>query len=133
MCLFLIISTYFLWNFPIFALSDSNSNPSLIEVIEDEESKIENDSIVKQSVEKGKELKKGESITLYKAVVGIAYPDFTDGTYTVADVEDFCTEHEQLVHQLKMEQVLLSKFIKLIILQLNLAVMMVYVKSRLIN
>ncbi len=63
------------------------------EVIEDEESKIENDSIVKQSVEKGKELKKGESITLYKAVVGIAYPDFTDGTYTVADVEDFCTEH----------------------------------------
>ncbi len=57
------------------------------------DSKFKEDEIVRQSIEKGKSLKKGESITLYIAVVGVVYPDFTDGSYTVGDVEDFCHEH----------------------------------------
>ncbi len=63
------------------------------EVIDDVDSEINNDEIVKQSVEAGTSVKKGTSITLYKAMVGVAYPDFTDGTYTVTDVEDFCRTH----------------------------------------
>ena len=38
-------------------------------------------------------MKKGEDITLYVASVGEAYPDFTDGTYTVIDVEEFCEDN----------------------------------------
>ncbi len=59
----------------------------------DEDSKFKEDEIVKQSIEKGKSLKKGESITLTIAVVGVVYPDFTDGSYSIGDVEDFCQEH----------------------------------------
>jgi serine/threonine-protein kinase len=59
----------------------------------DDDSEFQNDQIVKQSVEPGGSLKKGESITLYVASVGIPYPDFTDGSYTISDVEDFCEEH----------------------------------------
>ena len=59
----------------------------------DSESNFENDQIVRQSVEVGASLTKGENITLYVAKVGIAYPDFTDGSYTVADVEEFCKDN----------------------------------------
>ena len=38
-------------------------------------------------------LKLGESITLTVASVGVTYPDFTDGTYTVSDVEIFCEDN----------------------------------------
>ncbi len=62
------------------------------EIIDDPESEFENDEIVRQSVEAGKSLKKGEGITIYKAIVGAAYPDFTDGTYAVSDVESFCKD-----------------------------------------
>jgi len=64
------------------------------EEIVDSESEFENDEIVRQSVEPEEKLQKGGSITLYVASVGITYPDFTDGTYNVSDVEDFCEENE---------------------------------------
>ena len=60
---------------------------------EGDEKKFENNEIVRQSVEAGTSLKKGENITLYVAKIGISYPDFTDGTYNVSDVEDFCEEN----------------------------------------
>ena len=64
------------------------------EVIEEtEENTFENGDVVRQSVEAGTYLKKNQNITLYVASIGEAYPDFTDGTYTVADVEEFCGEH----------------------------------------
>ena len=64
------------------------------EVIEDtDENKFKDGDVVSQSIEAGESLKKGENITLFIAKVGEAYPDFTDGSYTVADVEDFCEEH----------------------------------------
>ena len=62
------------------------------EVIEND-SEFENNQVVRQSVEAGTSIKKGENITLYVASVGVAYPDFTDGSYTVADVEEFCSEN----------------------------------------
>ena len=64
------------------------------EVIDDtDENTFEDGDVVKQSVEVGEKLKKGENITLYVASVGVAYPNFTDGTYSVADVESFCEEN----------------------------------------
>lgn len=68
-------------------------------VVRTEEEVVENDSefkenqIVSQDIEAGTSLKKGEDITLYYAVVGIAYPDFTDGSYNTSDVEEFCKEN----------------------------------------
>ena len=59
-----------------------------------EETSFENGDIVRQSVEAGTFLKKGENITLYVASIGEAYPDFTDGSYTVLDVEEFCEENQ---------------------------------------
>ncbi len=62
------------------------------EVIEDD-SEFKDGQVVRQSVEPGESLVKGKSITLYVASIGKAYPDFTDGSYTVQDVEDFCAEN----------------------------------------
>ncbi len=62
------------------------------EVIDNDE-EFQTDEIVRQSVEPGESLTKGASISLYVAKVGTPYPDFTDGTYTVSDVEDFCSEN----------------------------------------
>ena len=64
------------------------------EVIEDtDENKFEDGDVVRQSIEAGEFLKKNQNITLYVASIGEAYPDFTDGSYTVTDVEEFCAEH----------------------------------------
>ncbi len=63
------------------------------EEIVDTDSEFKDGEIVRQSVEKGESLTKGESITFYVASVGIAYPDFTDGTYTVDDVKAFCEDN----------------------------------------
>ena len=62
------------------------------EVVDNDE-EFQTDEIVRQSVEPGESLTKGASISLYVAKVGKPYPDFTDGTYTVSDVEDFCSEN----------------------------------------
>ena len=58
------------------------------------EEDYEADTIVKQSVEEGKTLTKGDTITLYVPNVKNLYPDFTDGTYTVSDIMDFAEEYE---------------------------------------
>lgn len=50
-------------------------------------------TIIMQSVNKGTELKYGDSITLYIAKEIPKYPDFTDGTYTVEEVKAFCNEY----------------------------------------
>jgi len=59
------------------------------EIVEDDK-EFKANEVVSQDVEAGTSLKKGQSITIYYAVVGITYPDFTDGTYTISDVEEFC-------------------------------------------
>ena len=49
--------------------------------------------IIAQSVEPGKKLSSGDSITVYIPDIVVKYPDFTDGTYTVEQVQAFCDEH----------------------------------------
>ncbi len=59
----------------------------------DNDSDYKDGDVIRQSVEAGTSLTKGASITLFVAKVGDSYPDFTDGSYTVSDVEEFCKEH----------------------------------------
>jgi len=68
-----------------------NEIPEVVEI----DSEYEENEIISQDIEAGTSLKKGQSITLNYAVVGITYPDFTDQTnpYSVSDVEEFCEKH----------------------------------------
>lgn len=59
----------------------------------DTDSKFNEDEIIRQSIEAGESLKAKESITLYVAKKGIPYPDFTDGTYNINDIENFCEDN----------------------------------------
>ena len=63
------------------------------EIITDENSEYKDGDIISQSVEPGEKLNSGDYITLTYAQIGNVYPDFTDGSYTVEDVETFCEEH----------------------------------------
>ena len=55
--------------------------------------KVEAGQIMAQSVEPGKKLSSGDSITVYIPDVVVKYPNFTNGTYTVEQVQAFCDEH----------------------------------------
>ena len=59
----------------------------------DSEDEYEASEIIDQSVEDGKKLGSGDTITLYIPNIVTKYPDFTDGTYTIEDVEAFCEEY----------------------------------------
>ncbi len=61
---------------------------------EDQSKKYEDDEIIDQSVAKGSELKKGESIILYTASNEKKFPDFVAEGYTIDDVKAFCDEYE---------------------------------------
>ena len=56
--------------------------------------KINENTIVEQSVKKGERLEKGDSIELTYAVIVEAYPDFTDGSYTKVKVQQFCEDNK---------------------------------------
>ena len=69
----------------------------VIEKIEPEDSDEENidpDKIIKQDLEVGAKVAKGTNITLYIPEIVTKYPDFTDGTWTQARIEEFCKEQE---------------------------------------
>ena len=59
------------------------------DVEEGEEDKYEDGKIIEQSVKAGEKLSEGDTITLYIPNVISKYPNFTDGTWTITDVEDF--------------------------------------------
>ncbi|MBR3211436.1 MAG: Stk1 family PASTA domain-containing Ser/Thr kinase [Bacilli bacterium] len=61
---------------------------------EDESKKYEDDEIIDQSIAKGSELKKGESIILYVANNEEKFPDFVAEGYTLDDVKAYCDENE---------------------------------------
>ena len=61
---------------------------------EDKEKKYEDDEIIDQSIVKGSELKKGESIILYVADNEEKFPDFVAEGYTIDDVKAYCSEFE---------------------------------------
>ena len=50
--------------------------------------------ILKQDLEVGTEVAKGTNITLYIPDVIVEYPDFTDGTWTENDIQEFCKQYE---------------------------------------
>ena len=61
---------------------------------EDESKKYEDDEIIDQSIAKGSELKKGESIILYIATNEAKFPDFVVEGYSLDDVKAYCSEYE---------------------------------------
>ena len=64
------------------------------DVEENEEDKYEDGVIIDQSIEPGEKVSEGTNITLYIPNIVTSYPDFTDGSYTVEDVEDFADTYE---------------------------------------
>ena len=62
------------------------------EEVKDKDKNVDG-TIIKQDIEPGQKLKAGDSITLYIPDVATVYPDFTDGTYSVEDVQEFCDKY----------------------------------------
>ena len=58
-----------------------------------ERDNVPDDMIIGQSVEAGASLKAGDIIVLYIPKGSVKYPDFTDGNYTLKDVQAFCEEY----------------------------------------
>ena len=58
-----------------------------------EENNYKENTIIKQSVEAGKKLKKGQTITLTIPDFVTVYPDFVTEGWTVDNVQKFCDEH----------------------------------------
>ncbi len=63
------------------------------EVDENQELPEEN-VVLDQSVEAGSELEEKDTITLYIPDIVSKYPNFTDGTYTLEDIEAFCEKYD---------------------------------------
>ena len=63
------------------------------EIITEQDSEYKDGDIISQSIEPGEKLNSGDYITITYAQIGDVYPDFTNGSYTVEDVESFCEEH----------------------------------------
>ena len=61
---------------------------------EDKSVKYDDDEIIDQSVEKGSELKKGDSIILYVPTNEEMFPDFAAEGYSKDDIDAFCREYE---------------------------------------
>jgi len=57
-------------------------------------SDYEDGKIIDQSVKGGEKLSEGDSITLYIPDVISRYPNFTDGTWTTTDVQDFADMYD---------------------------------------
>ena len=60
----------------------------------EDDKKYEDDEIIDQSIAKGSELKKGESIILYVATNEEKFPDFIAEGYSLDDIKAFCSEYE---------------------------------------
>jgi len=60
----------------------------------DEASEYKDGEIIEQSVESGEKLSVGDTITLFIPNIISKYPDFTDGSFSVSDVEAFCEEYK---------------------------------------
>lgn len=70
----------------------------VIEKMEPEDDKEYGEQeIIKQDLEVGTKVSKGTNITLYIPDIVLEYPDFTDGTWTVDDIQNFCDEYNLIV------------------------------------
>ena len=69
----------------------------IIEKEEVEEKEPKEDLIIKQYPESGTKVNEGSTVTLYIPDIKIVYPDFTDGTYTVSSVREFCEKYNVIL------------------------------------
>ena len=75
-----------------------------IEVVLEEQEYTEKDeikeySVLKQDIEVGVELKKGDKVTITIPKIIVTYPDFSDGTWTVEKIEKFCKDNNIVLKQ----------------------------------
>lgn len=55
---------------------------------------VKENAILTQSIEAGATLKEGDTITFTVPKIVKTYPDFTDGTYTISDIQKFCKDND---------------------------------------
>ena len=60
----------------------------------DKSGNYKENAILEQSIKAGEKLTKGDAIELTYATLITVYPDFTNGKYTVNDVNTFCSENK---------------------------------------
>lgn len=60
---------------------------------EDNSKEYDEDEIIGQSLAKGSEVKKGDSLTLYVPKITEEYPDFVGEKWSVADIQTFCDKN----------------------------------------
>lgn len=63
------------------------------EVEENAASEYKEGQIIEQSVLEGEKLSVGETITLYIPDIISKFPNFTDGSYSLEEIQSFCDEH----------------------------------------
>ena len=60
----------------------------------DKSGNYKENTVIEQSVKSGEKLSKGDAIELTYATLITVYPDFTNGKYTINDVNSFCDENK---------------------------------------
>ena len=63
----------------------------------DENKEIDENKVINQSIEPGEKVSKGTQIILYIPNKVTEYPDFTDGTWSLSDIEEFAENYELTV------------------------------------
>lgn len=61
--------------------------------VDNEDDKYKDGEIIEQSVKPGEKLSVGDTLTLYIPNVISKYPDFTDGSYSIEEIQAFCEEY----------------------------------------
>lgn len=73
----------------------------------EENDNLKEGQIIEQSVAEGEKLSVGETITLYIPDIISKFPNFTDGSYSVSEIQKFCDEHNI---KLEVEEVETSEY-----------------------
>ena len=77
------------------------------EVEENDTTEYKEGQILEQSIAEGEKLSVGETITLYIPDIVSKFPNFTDGSYSVEEIQNFCDEHNI---KLEVEEVETSEY-----------------------
>ncbi len=76
-------------------------------IAKEDQGKYRENNIIKQSVEAGTKLNKGDAIVIYYAVYIAEYPDFVEEGWSVDDIQAFCDKYNVT---LKMEEVIQDEY-----------------------
>jgi len=79
------------------ALESRNINVIIEEQEVSSDSNSKEDIILKQSPEADTVVNEGDNVTLYIPKVLVIYPDFTDGSYDVKSVQEFCDKYNVIL------------------------------------